>query len=190
MKRLIIKKILLLCLITHICSPMIGCGKRQTAIGSTSYSFATGAECISDTFYCYRTRERQTEVLDYSTLNKTLLCNKPNCNHTGDDCLIKRLNGNVPVFGENCAYYFVDAQPEIAENDEGKADLKLNSTLYRYDFETNSEEKLLQIDGKCVGFNQHGWMLRDDTLYFIEDAMGRNYDESGVLLSSNSSGAI
>ena len=178
----------LICAILFLLSGLTGCGTAQPEMKSDGYSFATGAENISDTFYCYRTKDRQTAVLDYDSMNTSLLCTKPNCSHTGDDCIVKRLNGNVPMFDENSAYYFVDAQPEMIENDEGKADLKLSSALYQYDLSSNSEKKIMQIDGKCVAFSNHCWMLRDKTIYFIEDTLGRNYDENGSLLSSHNSG--
>ena len=68
------------------------CGTAQPEMKSDGYSFATGAENISDTFYCYRTKDRQTAVLDYDSMNTSLLCTKPNCSHTDDDCIVKRLN--------------------------------------------------------------------------------------------------
>lgn len=127
-------------------------------------------------------------MLDYDSMNTSLLCTKPNCSHTGDDCIVKRLNGNVPVFCDDYAYYFVDDLPTYAENDEGKPELVLGSTLCRYQFSTNEEEKLKHIDGACVSTNCKGWLIREGILYFVEDKLGRGYDENGVVISYQNSG--
>ena len=158
-----------------------GCASAQTEITSGGYSFGNGAGNYSDTFFCYRTGERQTSVLNYESMKTASLCNKPNCSHTGDGCIVKRLDGNIPVFGDKCAYYFVDEEPVIEQNQQGLADLTLHSALYRYDFGSDTEKMLLQIDGACVGNNCKGLMLDQDELYFVENKLGRSYDEAGAL---------
>ena len=165
-----------------------GCGTAQPEMKSDGYSFGIGSGNYEDTFYCYRTKDQQTAVLDYDSMNTSLLCTKPNCNHTGDDCIVKRLNGNIPVFGDNCAYYFVDDEVQMVQNDEGKLDLLLGSNLCRYDFGTNQEKQLLHVDGACVGTNCRGLMLRNDVLYFVEDKLGRTYDSNGMVEAYGGSG--
>ena len=110
-----------------------------------------------------------------------MLCSKPNCSHTEPECLERRLNGNVPLFKDGCAYYFVDDEPKIESNSEGKNDLLIGSALCRYDFTTNTEEELVHVDAS-VSNNCYGWMLKNNEIYFIENAYGRNYDENGILL--------
>lgn len=165
-----------------------GCGAAQQEITSSGCSFGNGAGNYADTFFCYRTQDKQTALLDYDSMKTTLLCSKPNCTHNGEDCIVKRLNGTVPVFGDKCAYYFVDGEPVIEQDQEGKADLELKSALYRYDFGSDSEKMLLQIDGACVGNNCKGMMLEQDKLYFVENKLGRSYDENGSLMSYRSQG--
>ena len=75
-----------------------------------SFSFATSYHNRSSKdFFCYRSLEGDygtTTVLDYESMNNVSLCKKPNCKHNNDDCVIKRLNGNEPMFGEEYIYYF------------------------------------------------------------------------------------
>ncbi len=184
-----VKRSLIMLSITAFCVCfMQGCSSAQPEMKSDGYSFGIGSGNYADTFCCYRTKDRQTAVLDYDSMNTSLLCTKPNCNHTGDDCIVKRLNGNIPVFGDHCAYYFVDDESKMVQNDEGKRDLLLGSNLYRYDFGTNQEEQLLHVDGACVAENCKGMMLDHGVLYFVENKLGRSYDEEGILSSYGSHG--
>ena len=160
---------------------MCGCSSGRQEITSGSYSFGIGKGNYSDTFLCYLTREKQAAVLDYDSMKTTMLCNKPNCTHAGDDCIENRPNGSIPVFGEQCAYYFVDDEPRIEQNSEGKADLVLSSALCRYDFGSNTEKQLMQVQDACVGENCKGLLLDHDVLYFVENKLGRTYDEAGAL---------
>lgn len=165
-----------------------GCAFQQPEITSGGYSFGNGRGNYSDTFFCYRTMENQTALLDYESMKTVSLCSKPNCSHTGDDCIMKRLGGNIPVFGDNCVYYFVDEEPAVEQNQQGLADLSLKSALYCYDFSSNTEKELLRIDGACVGDNCKGLMLDQDELYFVENKLGHSYDDAGVLLNYRSHG--
>ncbi len=141
-------------------------------------------------FFCYKSLEGEkgeTSVLDYESMNSISLCNKPNCKHKDKGCIVKRLDGNVPVFAENCAYYFVDEEPQILENEEGKYDLKLSSNLYCYDLGTNIEKKLLHVDAS-VSESCYGLLLHDNILYYVENQYSRSYDDAGNILTSGNTG--
>ena len=141
----------------------------------------------SEDFFCYKTKEYITNILDYESMNNAPLCNKPNCNHKTKDCIVRRLDGNVPVFGEHCAYYFLDQEPEIEETKDGKIDLKLSSDLYCYDLRTNAETKLFHADAS-VSENCYGWLMHDDVLYYIDNQYGRSYDETGSFYGYGNTG--
>ena len=143
--------------------------------------------CSSAEFLCFKTLERMTNILDYESMNNVSLCSKPNCNHKAKDCIVKRLDGHVPVFGEQCAYYFVDQEPKIQETEDGKTDLVLGSDLYCYDFRTNAETKLFHADAS-VSDSCYGWLLHNDVLYYIDNQYSRSYDETGMICASGNTG--
>ncbi|MCR4759957.1 MAG: hypothetical protein K5705_06765 [Oscillospiraceae bacterium] len=157
--------------------------------GSKVYSFAdTYQNHSAKDYYCYRSLEGETMVMDYESMKNASLCSKPNCNHSGDACIVHRLNGDNPMFGENCAYYFVDDKPDIIyDNDEKKQKLKLGSSLCCYDFQTNNEKKLAHVDAS-VSDMCYGWMLYGETIYYIENIYGVNRDEAGNVLSYGNTG--
>ena len=138
-------------------------------------------------YFCYKTEEDITNILDYESMNNVPLCNKPNCNHKNKDCIVRCLDGNVPMFGEQCAYYFVDQEPKIEETEDGKIDLKLSSDLYCYDFRTNAESKLFHADAS-VSENCYGWLLHDDEIFYIDNQYGRSYDETGTFYACGNTG--
>jgi len=120
-------------------------------------------------------------------MNEIPLCSKPNCNHHGNDCVLKRLNGNVPMFGENCIYYFVDDTPYIKYNDDGKPERVYHSELCRYDLQSNTEEKLQNVEAE-VGNNCYGWMLYDNTIFFVAHRYSEHVDENGFAYSGTNTG--
>lgn len=147
----------------------------------TADSFASTFYNTTDTAHFFRSLDGQTRILDFETMENVLLCNKPNCNHKSNDCIVNRLNGNVPMFSGTDTYYFIDDYPRIQEGDDGKPFLKLGSTLYRYDLTSSREEKLLYIEGVSVSDNCYGWLLHDGVIYFIGNHYSPEYDENGIL---------
>lgn len=154
-------------------------------------SFASGYHNrSSDRFFCYRAPVGEfgrTTMLDYESMNEVPLCSKPNCNHRSNDCIVKRLNGNVPMFGENCIYYFVDDTPYLKYNDDGNPGRVYHSELCRYDLRTNTEEQLQAVESE-VGNNCYGWMLYDNTVYFVAHRYSEHVDENGFGYSGTNTG--
>ena len=161
--------------------------KHEPETGTVDSYANSYRNCSAADFYCYKTEENVTNILDYESMNIVSLCNKPNCNHKAKDCIVKRLDGNVPVFREQCAYYFVDQEPKIQETEDGKIDLILGSDLYCYDFRTNAETKLFHADAS-VSDNCYGWLLHNDVLYYIENQYSRSYDETGCFYGVGNTG--
>ena len=103
-----------------------GCASQTANLPDVNNSFANYFANYTDTmgvFGCYD--EGKTVVLDYETMQQSSLCSKPNCMHTGEDCIEKRLHGHAPVFSGNRAYYFVDEDPKYIENADGNPELIL-----------------------------------------------------------------
>ena len=155
-----------------------GCGTKQ--IQQSNYSFATTYHNRSSSdFFCYKTANNLTHTLDYETMRDAALCNKPNCKHTATDCFMKRLNGQVPVFDGERAYYFKDDAPSYQPDDSGKTKVVLGSCLYVYDFLHETETKLFHVDAS-VSNNCYGLLLKDSRIYFIENLHSRDTDGNGV----------
>jgi len=142
----------------------------------------------TDSAHFYRTYSGGVDVLDYESMTTSSLCNKPNCKHSSTDCIVQRLNGNVPMLSETKAYYFIDDEPSIEEGEDGKPFLKLGSTLYCFDFAANIEEKLFYIDGVSVANSCYGWLLHEGSIYFIGNHYRKIYDENGILTQCTGTG--
>lgn len=132
-------------LILFLCALLLcGCGAKVPAAPD---SFASMYFNMTDAMYCYKSLSNNAHILDFESMEDSLLCHKPNCTHNSEDCILARMSGNIPVFSGTDAYYFVDDGASIQEGEDGKPFLKLGTTLCRFDLTTNSEEKILHIDG-------------------------------------------
>ncbi len=87
---------------------LYGCGRKPHPVLSGTYSFGNAFDKtnITDSFCCYHDKDGRTAILDYESMKTSFLCKKPNCRHTGEDCIEHRLNGQIPVFDKNFAYFF------------------------------------------------------------------------------------
>lgn len=152
-------------------------------------SFSSVFFNTTDTAHCFQSFDYQTTILDYETMKTSLLCNKPNCKHDKSDCINCRLKGKIPLFSGTNLYYFVDSGNGISRGEDGKPYFNIGSTLYRYDFKTNQEEKLFHIDGVSVSSQIcYGLLLHDGTIFFIGNHYNIEYDETGLMCGCNSSG--
>lgn len=168
---------------TIICS---ACGNQTESFHTFSGTvYSNGYATKLPNAYCYL--DNRISILDYSSMQVSTLCNKPNCDHKGIDCIMVQLNDETPLICGDVAYYFVDDYPQMVSNEEGKVDLKLGTTLYQYDFAKGSQKEITYIDGVSASAI-YGWLLVDDTIYFSANLYGREYDENGILCSYASSG--
>lgn len=151
-------------------------------------SFASMYYNTADSFHCFKSLENKTTILDYESMETAKLCNKPNCNHLASDCLVSRLTGNVPMFSGTDAYYFIDEEASIESGADGKPALKLGSTLYRFDLTSNTEEKLVHVDGISVSNNCYGWLLHDGVVYFIGNHYNTIQDENNITYGYHNTG--
>ena len=91
------------------------------------------------------------------------------------------------MFGEECIYYFVDDNPYIKQNDEGKSEWVYHSELCRYDLKTDIEKSLLSVEFE-VANNYYGCMLYDDMIYFIGHRYSSSSDENSAMISATNTG--
>lgn len=167
---------------------LTGCAKQTAQSAENKDSFSSVFVNTTDTAHYFRSLDNQTTVLNYETMETSLLCNKPNCAHDRNDCIVHRLNGNIPLFSGSDVYYFVDTGNYMTQDSDGKPSLKLGSTLYRFDLTTNTEEKLFHVDDVAVSQIWHGSLLHDGTIYFVGNHYDVEYDETGMMCGYGTSG--
>ena len=167
-----------------------GCASNQSMLvsneGEDAYTnrfFST----YSNAFF-YLLPDGMVKRLDFDSMQDVLLCNKPNCRHTTDDCIESHIKQNTPVFSGNSAYYFEDDTPEYVQDSDGKTKLRLGTVLWSFDFSKGKKTKLAQIPDVSVSTNCYGMLLHENTLYFITNALSRSYDENGMLVGYGGSG--
>lgn len=181
--------LILLCV--SISCTFLSCDSIKNDNANTNVSYASGYFNTTNNVHCYRTLNGKTALLDYESMESTILCNKPNCTHSSANCLVFQLGENPPLIVDSYAYYFKDDPVKIEENEEGKADLKLCTSLYRYDFSEYQETKLTVFDGISAANNCYGWLYYDNKIFFVGNHYRREYDENGILqLYGNTGGKM
>lgn len=184
-----LKKIFLLVCSVGTAVFSAGCGDSSAAFDmNTETAFSNGFYSTYPEMHSYWNNDSLLELLDFETMQHALLCNKPNCRHQDDDCIMQRLNGIAPVFSGHSMFYFVDDESEIVLNELGNSELKIGTTLYRYDLETGSEVKIMHTDECMAAATRGGLLLHGDTLYFVGNLCARYYDENGSLIASGNAG--
>lgn len=159
---------------------LFGCSKTE----KISYVFSDGQISVEENNIYNKNNNGIIEVISVPEFNSAPLCSLPNCTHSDIECISKRFN-SVPLICNSKAYYFINDSIEfIVENNI--TDIKLGTTLYEYNFTSNKERKIKHIDG--VVFSENGYIINNNILYFIGNHLGRQYDESGNLISNRNSG--
>ena len=176
------KTAMLLAVLLSFC--LQGCASKTPELDGTLFTNGWRSSTADYLYYCH---DDQLSVLEYSSMKTGTLCSKPNCTHTGKSCISRRLDSSVPLVMDGCAYYFVDDDMQFYENDDGKSDVKIGSTLCCWNLRSNKEKKLLNVDG-CSSDSAYGWLLHDGAIYYVANRLSRSYDESGNLLGCASTG--
>ncbi len=190
MLNLLRRKSLILMVPAVVVWGLAGCSSNGLTHDYTGDSFSNSYYSSYPNSFIYLSPNNDGLVsrVDFETMQNLPLCNKPNCRHTSDDCILNRLRHKVPVFAGSSAYYFVDEEQEVLQGDDGKPELKLGSSLYCYDMKKGKETKLFSLPDVSVSKNCYGLLLHDQVLYFITNSLSRYYDENGVMYGYGGTG--
>lgn len=144
------------------------------------------ADTIVNTYGSGRIYDRlPAKFIDYETMNTSVLCAKPNCTHTNDECMGKII-GECPIIYNDYIYYF-KYNHEVEETGMGKRELKIKSQLCRISTTTSEEEELVTFTD-CEPSDYNGWLVYDDKVYFTADNLNPKENEYGALSLSNAGG--
>ena len=121
--------------------------------GIRSDSFANMYFNTADSYHIYKTYSGDTDILDFETMEHKQFSDY--------------LHGTVPLYDGRYAFYFGDTSPQLYDGSDGHKELDQGTKLYRYDSETKQIEKLADMDGISVSFNNYGMLLHDGKIYFI-----------------------
>ncbi len=126
-------------------------------------------------------------VIDYESMESSILCNIPNCTHSSADCIVNicRINSQLPIVYNGSAYYFVNSNSFAEKN--GKTVLDLKTDIKKYDFNNNKISQITTINGFNTEINSGGYLIGSD-YYFINTYGNPKYDDAGNVTSSSGSG--
>lgn len=124
--------------------------------------------------------------LDFKTMEKTFLCSKPNCSHSGSDCLAKLMGGGIAI--HNGYAYFFESSYGVNETPDGRK-FYIDSSLKKASLSTSEVETVCTFTD-CYPENYDGMILYDGDLYFIGDNLNPRYDEFGNVSGSSNAGGI
>ncbi len=126
-----------------------------------------------------------SEFLSYETMESTVLCSKPNCNHNNDECVAKNI-GACPMITQDGIYFF-KSNYGVKEEKNGKRNFYMNSELCKVSLESSEIETISNFKD-CVPADTRGYVLHNNTIYFTADDMCPTLDEYGVISYSNIGG--
>ncbi len=179
------KKIITIILSLAMLTAAVSCNKssenEKTEVFNNFYEVPMEDEAIylSDSGLAY--------IVDYETLETSLLCNIPNCTHMYSDCIVSALDtsGQLPIIYEDAAYYFVNSSS--FKDEDGKRVLDLKTKLMKYDFEKAEISEFAGFEDVLAGTNG-GMYLIGSEMYFLTTYGNPKYDEVGNVESSSSGG--
>lgn len=123
--------------------------------------------------------------MDFDTMEHSVLCAKPNCNHTTLECVAK-LVGDSPIIYNDYLYYFSSSQ-KVEETGNGEREYVIRSKLCRVSLDSSESEDLVSFSD-CVPRDYDGWLIIDDTVWFTGDDMNPTPDEYGNINAGNAGG--
>lgn len=123
--------------------------------------------------------------IDFDTMQKTVLCAKPNCTHTTSECTAM-LVGEAPLIYDGYIYYFTSSQ-KVEELKNGKREYRINSKLCRVSLDSSEVEELVTFTD-CVPRDYDGWCIYDGKAWFTGDDMNPTEDGYGAITAGNCGG--
>lgn len=167
------------------------CGNKNNSPNDISLS--NSSEAFNNWYYVsldncsiYNDKSRPF-IIDYSTMNSSILCNIPNCSHSSSDCIVNVLKSTfqLPIIYNNCAYYFINS--DLISEADGKMELDLSTRIKKYDFNNHTISDIANISDFNANFDQ-GCYLIGDEYYFTANYGNPRYDELGNVTAHNNGG--
>ncbi len=141
-------------------------------------------ENIYDDGLIYVNDGNPKRYLDFETMENTVLCSKPNCNHSTSECIAKIVGKTPIIYGDYI--YFFSVQDGINETSEGD-EFFIKSKLMRVSL-TNSEIEKVSEFTDCEPREYDGCIILDGKLYFTGDNMNPTKNEYGGISYANGGG--
>ncbi len=170
---------------------LTGCGEKSKSekrgIGNNQKSgamYIDPYENIYDDGLIYVNDGNPKRYLDFETMENTVLCSKPNCNHNTSECMAKIVGKTPIIYGDYI--YFFDVQDGINETSDGD-EFFIKSKLMRASL-TNSEIEKISEFTDCEPREYDGCVILDGVLYFTGDNMNPTKNEYGGISYANGGG--
>ena len=125
--------------------------------------------------------------LDFDSMETTVLCQKPNCDHKSSDCFSKLIGYFYkPIFYNDYIYYFQSNGGAVRNTSDG-SEFYIDSKLYRTKIDSFEKEVFCEFDD-AVPRETGNYVLRNSELYFIADDRGAEKDDYGTYNWGNTGG--
>lgn len=183
------KKIISVIMSITVLLSLTSCEKNESASSKTGDQFNNWTNVQMDDSLLFYGDGKYANVLDYETMEASLLCNIPNCTHMTSQCLVSALKSRqqLPVIYNNCAYYFVNFF-QFADGEDGKRILELSTTIMKYDFNEMELSRVMKIEGYNANCDGGGSYLTGSDYYFTTNNGDPDYDEAGNATGCSNSG--
>lgn len=174
---------------------LAGCGKStdsETVAESADISEEiTSADDFTYISYLYNIYETgfitgtETQMyLDFESMEKTVLCAKPNCTHQSIECTA-RIIGETPIIFNDYIYFF-DKKSGVNETADGR-EFYIDTKLKRISLTTSEIEEVAKFTD-CSPNEGGGCIISGNMLYFCGDDLNPVADDFGNICSSNAGG--
>ena len=125
------------------------------------------------------------KYLDYNTMKSVVLCSKPNCSHTTNDCIATNI-GVCPLLTQDSIYFF-KSNYDVKEEKNGSREFYIDSKLCKASLETSEIETITSFTD-CAPSDTRGYVFYNNRIYFTADDMDPAVDEYGAFSYSNIGG--
>ncbi len=177
------KKEILTIMSAFICFSSFSCNDKDVSSNKNEIAFAfLGGSCYGNGMIHSSDPVR---YIDFNTMESSVLCAKPNCEHKTSECVAK-LVGDCPIMYNDYLYYFTSTQG-VEETGNGKREYKINSKLCRVSLDSSESEDIAYFTD-CKPRDYDGWMIINNTVWFTGDNMNPTPDEYGNIATSNQGG--
>lgn len=182
------KKITLLIISALSSLTLISCSAdKNSSYTNSNEIFNNWYDVTMEDSAIYHDAARNATIIDYETMETSLLCHIPNCSHSNSECLVNILKNSsqLPIIYNNCAYYFINfsSYKEV----DGKTTLDLKTQVQKYDFNNRTITNVAEIEGANANDSGGCYLIGSD-YYFTTNYGNPTYDELGNVSSSKGGG--